>query len=422
MYAQIFQRSPMRVFEQSTEGGLAAGELGSVVGRAGVGKSALLVHLALDRILKGQSVLHISLRESAGEVRAYYNAIFEGVARVARVAGRDRAKTMVDVERNRHILCYPDKEFQVSELEKAIAFVNEVMHFEPRVVILDGLEASSEDDLSALRAAATKGGFALWTSLRSHRSEPGVIPFAATWDTTVRLDPVDTVIELTALRVHGQDAAEGPMGLHLDPTTMLITGEDGWDPLSAPPSPRAGDCTLYSGGAQGAEAAFGAQAEANGVDEVNFTFSGHKQERTNGTNVLGERELAAGDVSLVYVSKRLGRTWSKGPMIKKVLQSLWHQVSRAQQVFVVGAIQPDGTVHGGTGWSVELARMWHKDLWVFDQEQKGWFHWHGERWVAGVPVIEQPHFCGTGTRYLTDDGASAIAGLFERSFGIVRGL
>ena len=420
MYAQIFQRSPMRVFEQSTEGGLAAGELGSVVGRAGVGKSALLVHLALDRILKGQTVLHISLRESATEVRAYYNAIFEGVARAARVAGRDRAKTLVDVERNRQILCYPDKEFRVAELQKAIAFVNEVMHFSPSVVILDGLEAQNDGEREALRGAATEGGFALWTSLRSHRSEPGVIPFAGSWDTTVRLDPVDTVIELTALRVHGHEPDTAQMGLHLDPTTMLITGEDGWDPLSAPPSPRADDCTLYSGGAQGAEAAFGALAEANGIDEVNFTFSGHRQERTNGSTPLGERELAAGDVSLVYVSKRLGRTWSRGPLIKKVLQSLWHQVSRAQQVFVVGAIQPDGTVHGGTGWSVELARMWHKDLWVYDQEQKGWFHWHSERWVSGVPVIEQPHFCGTGTRYLTEDGQRAIAGLFERSFGIVR--
>lgn len=421
MYAKIFQRSPMRLFEESTEGGLAGGELGSIVGRAGVGKSALLVHLSLDRILKGQTVLHISLRESAGEVRAYYSAIFEGVARAARVAGRDRAKTLVDVERNRHILCYPDQEFRVAELKKAIAFVNEVMHFTPNMVILDGLETEDEGEITALRAVATEGGFALWSSLRSHRHQPGVIPFASSWDTTVRLDPVDTVIELTALRVHGHEAAEGQMGLHLDPTTMLITGEDGWDPLSAPPSPRSEDCTLYSGGAQGAEACFGEYASANGIGEVNFTFAGHKQERSEGSTPLGERELAAGDVSLVYVSKRLGRTWSRGPMIKKILQSLWHQVSRAQQVFVVGTIQPDGTVHGGTGWSVELARMWHKDLWVYDQEQKGWFHWHGERWVAGVPVIEQPHFCGTGTRYLSDDGRKAVHGLFERSFGVVRG-
>ena len=122
-------------------------------------------------------------------------------------------------------------------------------------------------------------------------------------------------------------------------------------------------------------------------------------------------------MSLVYVSKRLNRTYSEGTMIRRVLQSLWHQVSRAQQVFVVGTILDDGTVTGGTGWSVELARMWHKDLWVYDQEKESWFHWTGERWVAGVAVIESPHFCGTGTRYLTEAGARAVNALYERSFG-----
>ena len=35
----------------------------------------------------------------------------------------------------------------------------------------------------------------------------------------------------------------------------------------------------------------------------------------------------------------------------------------------------------------------------------------------GVPVIETPHFCGTGTRYLQDPAKKAIDQLFERSFG-----
>ena len=41
----------------------------------------------------------------------------------------------------------------------------------------------------------------------------------------------------------------------------------------------AGDAILFSGGAPGAEAAFGACAERHGIEEVNFTFDGHKIER-----------------------------------------------------------------------------------------------------------------------------------------------
>ncbi|MBN2797556.1 MAG: hypothetical protein JXX28_00250 [Deltaproteobacteria bacterium] len=180
--------------------------------------------------------------------------------------------------------------------------------------------------------------------------------------------------------------------------------------------PHPADCTLYSGGANGTESAFGELAERWGLHEVNFTFDGHKQGRTRGTYLLSPSELVAGDVSLVYVSRRLNRTYSEGSLIRKVLQTLWHMVSRSQQVFVVGAIQDDGTVVGGTGWSVELARMWNKELWVFDQEKNGWFFWNGEGWVSGTPTIHTVHFSGTGTRYLNEVGQAALNDLFQRSF------
>jgi hypothetical protein len=418
MYAQMYERSPMRVFEASTHGGLAPGELGAVVGRAGTGKSALLVHLALDRLLRDQKVLHISLRDSAEHVRRFYLEIFEGVARAARVTGSDRADAQLQVEQLRQILCYLNRDFGPADLQKALTFAEEVMHFAPTVVVLDGIAPQSEDELAAYADIAATGQFALWAGLRSHRDGEGT-PFADKWSTTIVLEPSDAAIELKAQRVHGKDV-DDLIGLQLDPVTLLVTGEDSWDPLSAPPSPRAEDCTLYSGGAPGSESSFGQNAEKWGLTELNFTFDGHKQARTVNSKMLSGRELSAGDVSLVYVSKRLHRTYSEGSMIRKVLQSLWHQVSRAQQVFVIGQINEDGTVTGGTGWSVELARMWHKNLWVFDQAQNGWFHWSGERWVAGVPVIESPHFCGTGTRQLNDHGRNAVAALFERSFGIPR--
>ena len=84
---------------------------------------------------------------------------------------------------------------------------------------------------------------------------------------------------------------------------------------------------------------------------------------------------------------------------------------------MVGTIQEDGTVTGGTGWSVELARMWNKRLWVFDQEKDAWFRWTGEEWFAAEPLIDAAAFCGTGSRQLNDAGRAAIDALFERSFG-----
>jgi hypothetical protein len=177
------------------------------------------------------------------------------------------------------------------------------------------------------------------------------------------------------------------------------------------------DCTLFSGAAGGAEAEFGAAAERHGIEEVNFTFEGHKDARSRGIRVLTNAELQHGDVSLAYVSKLVHRRYPDTAMFKKVLQSIWHQVNNGQEIYVVGVIQPDGTVKGGTGWGAEFAKLCNKPLFVFDQERDGWFHWTGEEWEpVKDPVIRHAHFTGTGTRFLSEKGRAAIGALFDRSF------
>jgi hypothetical protein len=179
------------------------------------------------------------------------------------------------------------------------------------------------------------------------------------------------------------------------------------------------DCILFSGGAPGAEAQFGACAERHGVEEVNFTFEGHKIDRHRGVRVLNHEELLAGDVSLAYVSRLMNRRYTEGATLRKVLQTLWYQVNNGQEIYVVGSVQNDGTVRGGTGWGAEFAKLCNKPLYVFDQDKDRGFNWTGEAWTpaaSGEPVITHPHFTGTGTRTLRDNGVRAIEALFNRSF------
>ena len=181
------------------------------------------------------------------------------------------------------------------------------------------------------------------------------------------------------------------------------------------------DSILFSGGAQGAEAEFGACAERHGVEEVNFTFDGHKIDRHRGVRVLNHEELQAGDVSLEYVSRLMHRRYTDSPTIRKVLQTLWYQVNHGQEIYVIGTILEDGIVRGGTGWGAEFAKLCNKPLHVFDQEKDEWFHWSGTDWTAlgqsKPPTITHPHFTGTGTRTIRDNGRRAIEDLLTRSFG-----
>ncbi|MDA8017439.1 MAG: hypothetical protein MPN21_08305 [Thermoanaerobaculia bacterium] len=174
---------------------------------------------------------------------------------------------------------------------------------------------------------------------------------------------------------------------------------------------------LYSGGHKGAEAAFGRHAEAHGVPEVTLSFEGHTMVRETNVRVLSDAELAKGDVSMEIVSRHMGRTYSSAEKIRRVIQSIFHMVNSAQHVFAIGWIQADDTVKGGTGWAVELAKFFNRDVSVYDQDRNQWFTWIDHSWQPDEPTIPHKAFCGTGTRNLTADGEKAIEALFDRSFG-----
>ncbi len=176
------------------------------------------------------------------------------------------------------------------------------------------------------------------------------------------------------------------------------------------------DVTLYSGGHKGAEAEFGTLAEKFGINEVNFTFEGHKTERQSGLKELSQEELKKGDVSMDIVSARMGRNFSKVDKIRKVIQSIFHMVNKGYQVFVVGWILPDNTVKGGTGWGVELAKLFNRPVFVYEQDRKAWFSWVDNTWVEVTPIISHKTFAGTGTRNISDDAKAALEDLYTRSF------
>jgi hypothetical protein len=174
--------------------------------------------------------------------------------------------------------------------------------------------------------------------------------------------------------------------------------------------------TLYSSGLKGAESSFGEVAEKFGLKEVVYSFDGHKLTRDKNVVILEKEQLERGDISMELASRMLNRTYYETDKIRRVLQTIFHMVNSGHQVFVIGAIQEDGSVKGGTGWAVELAKMFNRPLHVFDQPQKKWFTWNGS-WQEDVPRIEYNTFVGSGTRYLSDAGREAIEKLFADSFG-----
>ena len=176
------------------------------------------------------------------------------------------------------------------------------------------------------------------------------------------------------------------------------------------------ECTLFHGGLKGAESLFGETAEQYGINEIIFTFDDHKLNRDRNSVVLSEADLQRGDISMELASRMMNRTYYETEKIRKVLQTIFHMVNKGHQVFVIGAILDDNSVKGGTGWAVELAKLFNRPLHVFDQNRNQWFTWKDGAWVEDTPKISYSTFVGSGTRYLSDEGRAAIEQLFVNSF------
>jgi hypothetical protein len=426
MYSkQVNASSPLRILENSIHGGLGQGNLGVVMARAGVGKTAFLVQIGLDDLMRGKDTLHIALGQNLERVQSWYDALFDDLAAVTALEDREDAR--LSVGRHRKIQTYADHHaLTPQKLEHAVEMYHKHLGFKPSIILIDGFGWESPETSSSLRAFkafAQKLGAELWMSAQCHRSASGDHPtkltapceaYAELINVAVFLEPVSDVVTVRLLKDH-QDVVPPHTHLVLHPDTMrLLSDTEETSGLKIPASAR----TLLSGGAIGAETEFGECAERWGLHEVTYSFHGRPVSRSRGLVELTDAELKQGEISPTYLTAQMHRAYPNTPMFQKMLQSLWHQVNTAAEVFVIGVVQADGTVKGGTGWAAELARHWDKPLYVYDQEKKGWWSWKNLSWAPiANPTITKTRFTGTGTRNLSEDGKAAIRSLFERSFG-----
>lgn len=229
---EINDRSPLRVLEQSIHGGLGRGNLGVIVARHGIGKTAFLVGVGLDDLMRAKKVLHVSLEHSLERVCTYYDEIFTELARTQQL--EDVWQVRLDVERNRRIHCFLNEPMTIESLRAALAFLKEHNEFVPAAIIIDGVDfdQTSREHLAAMREIAKECEAEVWMSAVTHRDrerdERG-IP-----EPVSHLEPeVDVILTMA----HDGDAIH--VGLHkdhdnsevselklaLDPTTMLLVRE-----------------------------------------------------------------------------------------------------------------------------------------------------------------------------------------------------
>jgi hypothetical protein len=172
--------------------------MGLVIARAGLGKTAILVQIALDSLLKGEQVLHVSVGQSLDKTRLWYEDMFRDIAEACKL---ENAQEVHDsIMRNRMIMTFKESRFNRPKLEERL---NDLVHqnlLRPNCVVVDGYDFNNVDRqvLAGLRELAEAMGIEMWFSAVSHRNDDRVSALGVPAPCHEIDDLFDTIILLEA--------------------------------------------------------------------------------------------------------------------------------------------------------------------------------------------------------------------------------
>lgn len=225
---ELLLHNPLRHLGFETEEILRAGGFGAVLAHAGVGKTALLVQFALNAMLRGRNVLHISLLDPVNKVTLWYGELFNHLA--SRFEGAQTGTLWDRALPHRFIMTFREDSFTVPKLEERLNDITEQGIFKPEMIIVDGFhfDPPLRQDLEDLKALAGKNGMHVWFTVHTHRQEkphadglpPSFLPLADLFDLILELQPEQANVHIRLIK--GAATTPPAAELLLDPSTMLI--------------------------------------------------------------------------------------------------------------------------------------------------------------------------------------------------------
>ncbi len=218
----LIERSPVRFFEQTTDGGLQAGEVGILSSKKGLGKTAILVQIALDMLLQEKQVVHVSFTQNASHVITWYEDIFDEMSKKKNLADSDDVKN--DLIRKRVILNLHQDSSSMSHIATTLKALS-TGSINPSCLIIDGIDFSlvTAEDLKVLKSYAKGANLAIWTSCNSEDANAlaGInADVASEIEVAVHLEQKSDGMDLRVMKARG--AGEHDTKLKLDTKTLLM--------------------------------------------------------------------------------------------------------------------------------------------------------------------------------------------------------
>lgn len=219
----LIERSPVRKFEKLLNGGVKPGEIGVIASKKGLGKTSILVQLAIDTLLQGKAVIHVSFNQQADYVMTWYENIFSEQAR--RKSLDKFAGIKAELMSRRVVLNFNQEAVRT---ENVIRTINALADSGVKAdsIIIDGFDfdKASPEAIEKMKSFAGDAGASVWYSANIEL-EGGALPekykgFAQDADVILFLSPEADGIHIKALKEHGNRNVN--VDLKLDVKTLLL--------------------------------------------------------------------------------------------------------------------------------------------------------------------------------------------------------
>ena len=225
---ELLLQNPLRRMAIDSENILPEGGFGVVLARAGVGKTALLVQLALNALLWNKNVLHVSLNDPVKKVNLWYQEVFHHLTKT--IDAKKSSELWESILPHRFIMTFKAEGFSVPKLAERLSDLKEQDIFSPQAIFIDGLafDESQKKPLFDLKSFAKNHSLYVWFTAQTHRHEapdPSGFPVqlqsvVELFDIVIQLQPEGKDIFLNVLK-REVDNNSFPV-LQLDPSTMLL--------------------------------------------------------------------------------------------------------------------------------------------------------------------------------------------------------
>jgi hypothetical protein len=230
----LIQRSSIRLFEQSIQGGLKSGEIGVIASLAGIGKTSVLVQIAIDKLLQDKKVIHVSFApftQHSNYVIAWYNDIFEELTSKKNLENASDVKA--EVAKNRVLMNFNQDGMTKDQIIKSLRAMISDGGFAAEAIIIDGFDFSRtcHECLANVKSFAQELGLTIWYSCTvkdggqqyDKQNIPLVLKdFVDLLDVIIVLDPKPDHIELSVSKDRNINETK-TRAMRLDPKSLLIS-------------------------------------------------------------------------------------------------------------------------------------------------------------------------------------------------------